>query len=133
MKKTFALLLALSIMILCASCGGTPADEQMSTPQSSGSSTSASNETGTVYTITAYYDADGGYSALGSALSEATGEKVLTVKSGDVLIAGSHSYSITTESLTIPFYTQPSLDEVLAWWTDYCQSRIERGEMVKLN
>ena len=133
MKKTLARLLALSIMVLCASCGGTPADEQTDTSPASGqTSTAPVNDTGTVYTITDYYDANGGYSALGSALDEENGEKVLTVQSGDTLVVGGHSYSVTAESLTIPFYTQPSLDEVLAWWTEYCQSRIERGEAAEV-
>ena len=34
------------------------------------------------------------------------------------------------KKITTPFYTQPSLDEVMAWWTDYCESRVERGEIV---
>jgi len=122
MKKTVIVLLAFIIMVWCASCAGTPANEQTSMP--------TSVDKGTVYTIADYYDANGGFSALKSALDEENGEKVLTVKAGDRLIVGDHAYTVIAESLTIPFYTQLSLDEVLRWWTDYCESRIARGEVM---
>ena len=144
MKKTFALLLTLSIIGLCASCSETPGDEQTSAPPASSqpagdqaselpaasqTSTQSFNETGTVYTIIDYYDTAGGYSELGLALEEENGEKVLTVLGGDTLIVGGLKYNVTVESLTIPFYTQSSLDQVFAWWVDYCQSRTDRGEL----
>jgi len=122
MRKTYTFFLALIIIALCVSCADEPVNEPTSTPPTDGG--------GTVYTITDYYDVNGGYSDLGLALDEENGEKTLTVKSGDTLIVGGHSYSVTAEILTIPFYTQPSLDEVVDWWTDYCENRIERGEMI---
>ena len=121
MRKSFAFLLAVIIMTLCASCADRPAHESANKPPS--------DNTGTVYTITDYYDANGGFSALGQALDEENGEKVLTVKAGDVLIVGDHAYTVTAQSLTIPFYTQPLLDEVIDWWVDYFQSRLERDEV----
>lgn len=84
---------------------------------------------GTVYIITDYYDENGEFSALGSALDEENAEKVLMVKADDTIIVSDHEYTVIAESLTLTFYTQPSLDEVIQWWTDYCESRIERGEV----
>ena len=121
MKKTVILLLAFVIMVSCASCADKPATGPPNTPPP--------NNKGTVYTITDYYDANGGFSALGSALDEENAEKVLTVQMDDTLLVGDHAYTVIAESLTIPFYTQPSLGEVIQWWTDYCESRIERGEV----
>ena len=121
MKKAFAFLLGTMIVALCVSCANKPASESTEAPPPS--------DKGTVHTITDYYDANGGFSALGLALDEENAEKVLSVKVGDTLIVGDHEYTVTAESLTIPFYTQPSLDEVIQWWADYCESRIERGEV----
>jgi hypothetical protein len=56
-------------------------------------------------------------------------ERVLKVQAGDVLVVGTSEYSVTAQSLTIPFYTQPSLTEVTNWWTEYCENRVGRGEM----
>ena len=122
MKKTLALLLALIIMVFCASCANTPADEQTSTPPA--------DDTGTVYTIKDYYDANGGFSAVGSALDEENGEKVLKVNADDTLIVGDSRYKVTAEALTLHFYTQSSLDEVIVWWTDYMGSAQERGQVI---
>ena len=118
MNKTAAISLAILLPILCASCGDRPA---------AGAPPAEDGET--AYTIIDYYDADGGVSALGLALGEENSEKVLAVKAGDVLIVGDRKYGVIAASLTLPFYTQPSLDEALAWWAEYCESRIERGEI----
>ena len=127
MKKLFILLLILIISVTCTACGG---KTSTGTPQVN---TPTASVTGTTYTIKSYYDSEGGYSALGLALTEENGEKVLTVNSGDTIIVDGISYSVTAETLTIPFYTQPSLDEVSDWWTEYCESRIERGEVVAVD
>jgi len=124
MKKIFSLaLLALFMLSILTACGG----------NSGGNATNQSpiNGTGTVYKIADYYDAYGGFSSLGLALDEKNSEKVLMVNEGDTLIVSEHKYMVAVASLVMPFYTQVSLDEVLVWWNDYCESRIERGEMQK--
>lgn len=118
MKKAFAFLLAFLTMVFCAACGGAPANGQAGTPPPD---TAPADDRGTLYAIADYYDANGGFSALGLALDEENSEKVLTVKAGDILIVGNREYSVTAESLTLTFYTQPSLDEVIVWWMDYCE------------
>ena len=129
MKKIFSLalsaLLTLSLLTACGTSGGgkTEGGNDTSPPSRNG--------TGTVYQIADYYDADGGFSGPGLALEEENGEKVLKGKKGDTLIVGEQQYKVTAETLTIPFYTQNSLDGVIEWWTDYCESRVERGEMQK--
>ena len=120
-KRIIFAAVAVFILLSCVSCSDNPTDGQTDIPPTT--------NTGTVYTITDYYDENGGYSALGLALEEENAEKVLTVKADDIIIIGKNEYTVMAESLTLAFYTQPSLDEVIAWWTDYCQSRIERGEM----
>ena len=72
------------------------------------------------YQITDYYGPDGKLSALGQALPlDSDGSNALTVKNGEVVAVGDKQYQVTTDSLTLPFYTQPSLDQVIIWWTDY--------------
>ncbi|MCL1828895.1 MAG: hypothetical protein FWG32_05295 [Oscillospiraceae bacterium] len=81
--------------------------------------------------ITDYYSADGKFSALGLALptDSKNSEKTLTVKSGDIIIVGKKQYKVGAEPLVIPFYTQPSLDKVIVWWTDYMDSWLESGKV----
>ena len=86
---------------------------------------------GNRYTITNYYNEDGGFSALGLALEEKGSEKVLTVKGGDILMVGSRQYTVTANSLTLSFYTQPSLANVTRWWTDYLNSWAEGGAVIE--
>ena len=117
MKRILAFMLLLTLTLLTA-CGG-----NTDTTPTEGA------EPG--YKITAYYNENGTFSALGLALDEVNGEKTLTVKSGDILAVGGNQYSVTAETLTLPFYTQSSLDEGIKWWTDYCESRIERGELAE--
>jgi len=74
MKKTYTFFLALIIMALCVSCADKPVNEPTSTPPS--------GNKGAVYTITDYYDENGGLPALGLALDEENAEKVLSVKVG---------------------------------------------------
>jgi len=134
MKKIIFAILVLAMLLSCAACAGTPASDQTSTPTSNDrTSTAPTNNTGTVYKIADYYNADGSFSALGLVLNEEDTEKVLTVKDGDTIIVDNQKYSVTAESLTLPFYTQSSLDGVIEWWKDYCDSRIERDEMTKIS
>ena len=114
MKKTFAVLLSIIMAAACASCAGGPEPA----PAEGG---------GTVYIITDYYDDTGGFSSLGQALDEENSEKTLTVNEGDALAVGDREYIVTAETLTLSFYTQPSLDEVVVWWVDYCEGWKERG------
>ena len=106
-KRIIFAVLVVVILLSCVSCGDKPIDRQ--------TDTSPTANTGTVYTITDYYDESGGFSALGSGLDEENAEKVLTVKADDTIIVGDHEYTVIAESLTISFYTQPSLDEVIEW------------------
>jgi len=123
-KRMIAALLAIAILLFCASCAGTPSNEPTST-----TSAPLADDAGTVYTIADYYNADGEFSALGLALDEENTEKVLTASCGDMLIVGDHVYSVTAESLTLTFYTQPSLDEVIGWWTEYCEGWRAQGAL----
>ena len=85
------------------------------------------------YAIIDYYNEDGRFSDLGLALDEKDFERVLSVSGGDVLIVGSRQYEVTTESLTLSFYTQPSLDQVIQWWADYMDSWAESGKVTAIS
>jgi len=54
---------------------------------------------------------------------------VLTVSADDKIVVGDREYTVTAESLVLSFYTQPSLDEVILWWDEYCEGFIERGQV----
>jgi len=86
-----------------------------------------------VYSIIDYYNADGKFSDLGRALpfDSKNGEPALTVKKGDVIIVGDLKYTVVAESLTLYFYTQPSLTAVIQWWTDYFKDVEESGIVKK--
>jgi len=87
------------------------------------------------YRITDYYNADGKFSDLGRALpfDSKNGEKALTVKKGDVIIAGDLKYTVTAESITLYFYTQPSFTGVIQWWADYFEDAEKSGIVKKAN
>ena len=85
------------------------------------------------YTITDYYNEDGKFSALGLALDEEDSERVLAVSGGELLIAGERRYEVTVESLTLSFYTQPSLDQVIQWWADCLDSWAESGKVTAVS
>jgi len=127
-RRIVVALLAAAILLLCASCTGTPLDEPTST-----TSAPPTDDTGTVYTIADYYNASGEFSALGLTLDEESAEKVLRISSGDTLIVGDRAYSVAAESLALTFYTQPSLDEVIAWWTEYCEDWEAQGELIRIS
>jgi len=93
-------------------------------PDENGSDNNNADSAATVegnYNIADYYNENGTFSDLGQALPFApeNGERSLTVKGGDVVIVGGSAYTVTVESLTLYFYTQPSFDEVITWWGDY--------------
>ena len=80
--------------------------------------------------ITDYYDAGGKYSALGQALpADSDGEKSLTAKNGDIIIVGDKQYKVTADSITMPFYTQPTRDQLLTWWLDYMNDWVAAGKV----
>jgi len=58
------------------------------------------------------------------------GERILTVVEGDILIIGERQFKVAAETINMPFYTQSSIDEVIAWWTDYMDSRLETGNII---
>jgi len=117
MKKVLSLILALLLILsLLAACGSTP----------------STNDAEQGYKIVDYYKSDGSFSALGLALDENNAEKTLTVAAGNTLIVGKRQFKVTAESINLSFYTQNTFDAVIEWWTDYCESRIERGEIIEL-
>ena len=135
MKKIIVVVLTLMLAAVCVSCVDKPASEQTgpSQPENTGTNTTNTGTTtatsGKVYTITDYYNEDGGYSALGTALNEVNSEKVLVVSVGDVLVFDNGRYIIAADSLTLPFYTQPSFDEVVNWWTEHLESWEKDGSI----
>ena len=83
-----------------------------------------------VYNISEFYNnEDGKFSSLGLSLAEMKSERALTVGNGDVLVVGNQRYQVTTESLTLSFYTQPLHDQVIQWWIDYLDSWAESGKV----
>jgi hypothetical protein len=86
-----------------------------------------------LYTITDYYNERGKFSALGLTLDEKNSERMLAVSGGDILIAGSRQYEVKAELLTLSFYTQPSLDQVVQWWADYLDSWAESGKVTAIS
>jgi len=122
-KRIIFTALAIMLLLSCTACGGSSANDYQNTMPSD-------NE-GAVYKIADYYDEYGGYSSLGLALTEENSEKVLTVIKDDTLVVGDRKYIVMAKSITIPFYTHNSFDEVVEWWKDYCKSRIERGEVIE--
>ena len=129
MKKILALGLAFALVLpllvsltLLAACANTSRNPQTSP-----------DATGTAYKITDYYTTSGSFSARGLALKEENSEKVLTVNAGDTLVVSGHTYRITDASITLSFYTQPSLNEVIEWWTDYCERMVQSARMTKVS
>jgi len=101
-------------------------------PDSQGSGDGAN--AGMTYNITDYYNTDDGkFSDLGLALSGENSERELTVRGGDILIDGDRRYEVMAESLTLSFYTQPSLDQVVQWWSDYLDSWAESGKVTAVS
>jgi beta-lactamase regulating signal transducer with metallopeptidase domain len=85
------------------------------------------------YIITDYYTEDGTLSDLGLALDEMDSERVLSVSGGDTLIVGDRKYEVSNESLALSFYTQPSIDQVIEWWTNYLDSWVENSKLTVLS
>jgi len=86
---------------------------------------SSKPSSGTRYNITDYYTQDGKLSGLGQALGTTNDTAVLRVAAGDILTLGNLRYEVKKPSLTLPFYTQPSLDLVVRWWTAWLHSQAE--------
>lgn len=127
-KLIIFIALAAVMLFCCASCGGKAA-VSLESDETKADDTQTADDTGKVYTIADYYDANGGFSALGLALDEENGEKALIVHAGDVLVVGARKYHLSVASHTIPFYTQPSFDDVIVWWMEYCEGLRNNGEM----
>jgi len=127
MKRTIALAAAILLaFLLLTACGGTNGsgeskNDQLDTPPSS-------LDPGKVYyTVTDYYNDDGTFSELGLALNEINSEKTLALSDGDIFIVNGRQYMVTADSLTLSFYTQSSLADVIQWWTDYVKIWSEDG------
>ena len=125
MKKILTLALLLTVTLLI-SCGGT--DEGVSPTNDPSDTPPASLEPGkTYYIITDYYNEDGSYSELGLALEEVNSEKALALSGGEIFIVSDRQYMVTAETLTLSFYTQSSLSDVIQWWNDYVKIWSEDG------
>ena len=90
-------------------------------------------ELGRIY-ISDYYNADGGFSALGLALplDGKSSEPVLTLKGGDVLFVGGRQYKVTEGTIKLAFYPQPSFERVVEWWIDCMDSWQETGKVTEV-
>ncbi|MCL1874271.1 MAG: hypothetical protein FWF85_09195, partial [Clostridiales bacterium] len=86
-----------------------------------------------IYVLADYYNKDGRFSDPALALDENDFARILAVNGGDILIAGSRQYQVTAESLTLSFYPQPSLDQVIRWWTDCLDSWAASGKVTALD
>ena len=126
MKKILAIGLVLVVFLSLSTSLLTACANTSRNPQPSPS------PTGTVYKITDYYNASGDFSARGLALNEENSEKVLKVNADDTLVVNGRTYRIVDESITLSFYTQPSLNEVIEWWTDYCGRMVQNGRMTEV-
>lgn len=129
-KRILLLGLALLIVVsLLAACNG---DKGNAPPPEN--TTQTSDEPEDVYcNITDYYNTDGTFSDLGLVLEEVDSEKVLVLGDGDIFTLNSRKYIVTAESLTLSFYTQPSLAEVIQWWTEYVEIWEESGIIEELH
>ena len=129
-KRILLLGLALlTVVSLLAACNG---DKGNAPPPEN--TTQTPDEPEEVYcNITDYYNTDGTFSDLGLVLEEVDSEKVLVLGDGDIFTLNSRKYIVTAESLTLSFYTQPSLAEVIQWWTEYVEIWEESGIILEVN
>ena len=88
-------------------------------PTTTPPTTTAPIISGNSYYVSDYYNSDGTFSALGLALQNVGSERVLTLYSGDTIVVGSQQYTVTSGSIILSFYTQPSIDSVNTWWNSY--------------
>ena len=85
---------------------------------------------GRIY-ISDYYDANGGYSALGLALPRGVdSEGVLKAKNGDLLFVGGKQFKVTADTVTLSLYTQPTLARAIEWWVECMDSLADSGGAV---
>ena len=126
---TAGLMLVMALTSLTA-CGGGGNDDNLATP----STNTVEMDEKKIYKIADYYQDDGNFSLLGQELpwDPTTAEKALDVALGDILIVGDKQYQVTAESLTLHFYTQPSLAEVLAWWSDEMETGQDRNQLLEV-
>ena len=110
-------------------------DPNYTGPNPTAATQSTNKNTPTTYNISDYYNSSGKFSDFGLALTydEKNSESQLKVKRGDFFIVGKHKYEVTAESLTVFFYTQPSLDQVTEWWIHYFESAIKSGKVVEVS
>jgi len=120
MKKSFAILAIFTTLALCVSCN---------TAKSNQTDTPPTENPAAVYTIADYYNESGALSDLGLALEEENSEKVLSINNNALIVVGERKYRVTTETIKLPVYTQPSYDEVMRWWTEHLDSLVENGEL----
>jgi len=132
MKKIVTILLIAALTILYSSCRN-PQNEQTdnlavhSEINTQAQAPDKRGNSGATYIITDYYDENGAFSDLGLALDEVDSEKVLIINAGETFIIGDRKYIVMAESLSVSFYTQSSINEVLQWWADYIEIWEESG------
>jgi len=87
----------------------------------------SSTEQAPAHNIADYYQPDGSFSALALALEEEDFGRKLDVGPGDRFVIGNQTYEVLAESITVVFYTHPSMDHVTQWWAEYLETAMENG------
>jgi len=144
MKKAFCITMVVAFAFsLLAACGANPGTNNSEAPNNQSNSESGQDASGNdenigvddpekdynIYFIADYYENDGSFSVLGLDLpvSQENGETSLEVQKGDVIVVESIEYRVAVESIELNFYTQPSFEDVISWWSSYMDSCIENG------
>ena len=134
---TLVLLIVLLLITACAGNenGASSASDNSSSSSSSGNSDNNTAATGKTYNIADYYNADGTLSTLGEALplDPTSGDKALAIENGDIVIVNGQKYIVTVGSLSLGFYTQPTMDEVNAWWDETMDRLVNNGSVKAAN
>jgi hypothetical protein len=71
---------------------------------------------GTTYNIADFYNKNG----------------QLSVKRGDIIIAGQQQYKVLSNTYTISYWSQNSLNSAVTWWISYLDSFVDSGVVVMI-
>jgi hypothetical protein len=88
----------------------TPPTEPPPTPPTEPPPTPPTTE-GKVYNIADFYNKSG----------------QLSVRKGDIIVAGQRQYRVLSNTYTIQYWSQSSLNTAISWWTDYLDSYAASG------